>query len=407
MRRSFSPHGAVVLLALAGALASGAYACGDADTPATDNRGGDTAGSGGTGGDTAGHAGASSGGAAGGTDAAGAGGMPNEDPGFHVIVETLVKRPGRPRSLQSSAGRLLWILAPADGSDAAGTVETLSLDSLTVRPWFESEPKMWSAAVAGPTDPFFAATGEAGGGLFQQAKSGNSASERVMSESGWALDLAVAKGSAYGVLAGDHNESWVQAADLSTGKTTRVSQAKEPDAYVGGLVVAGDDVYFSMEAFGAETGFYRIAGGSTAATRLPGAPPAGARSFNVIGEELAYFEDDFGASEQRLLARSLADGSERLIATTKTLDYISPPIPSTIGLWFFVAAGSHAPDGTRPWGIASLQVPSPATGGTLRTLADVCPSDAWLPGLVTVDSTLYVSCPSDGTIKRVTIVWHV
>jgi hypothetical protein len=394
--------------------------CGEDSGVPTDARGGETAGMAGASGaagsaGSGGEAGTAGDAGAGGTGAgAGAGGTTPQDPGFQLSVETILTRPGRPRGLQADGSTLLWVLGTSS-AQPAGAVETYNLESADKTktfPVFSGDPPIWSAAIAGGDASYFAGPAAPLGGLLRRAKSGQTPAEPLPAPTppSVALDLAVASGQAYAVYAGEHNESWVEAIDTTTGVHTRVSQAKELDAYVGDLVVHDGDVFYAMEAYGEETGFYRIAGGATVATRLPGTPPSSTPRFAIIGDELLHFERAPMGNEQRLLARSLGDGTERTVATTPVLSFLGPPVSlPTFGLTFFIAAGNDSSDGSTPWRIAGVIPPSPPGQGTplVQSFVEICPADPWLPSLLAVGDTMYVSCPGDGTIKRVTVTWHL
>ena len=184
-----------------------------------------------------------------------AGGPPAEAP-------LLITRPGRPHSLVVDGDELRWILAKA-GGDFTGPVESIALAGGEVRTLFPAEPGM-AAFSSLPNEPYVYASGWVGtGGIRRISKAGGSV-EIVLEDPEPAFDLAVVNQVAYRVRGGEHSESWVERIDLVSGAATRVSQAEQLDAYIGDFHCDGTNLFWTMQAFGGESGLYRapLDGGS-------------------------------------------------------------------------------------------------------------------------------------------------
>jgi hypothetical protein len=374
-------------------------ACGG-DVIATDTRQGDgsggagsRAGAGGnatagqaTGGNSAGAGGDGTAGSAGGSGGSGGlGGAPSSS----STVTVLATRPGRPRALALDGDVLRWVLGAAVDT-FVGPVESFPLTTASVETTLPADPPTAFFSSL-PSEPYVYASGWIGTGGIRRIPKAGGLVETVFVDPEPSFDLLVDKGLVYRIQGGQHGESWLERVELASGGVERVSVTTELDAYVGDLHYDGTDLFWSIEAYGGESGLYRASFGTTAQTYVA---PGNADAFSLVGAEIVRVRRDGETSGNGYLAEALpkTGGSPRKLFTL-TANALAAPASFATRLYFLSRATE---DG--PWRLLDGSL---AGGEPRELLAALCPPDKWLPSLVAGPTALYVACPAEGTIKAV------
>lgn len=334
-------------------------------------------------------AGASQAGAAGSDTNSGSAGAHGLAGGPQAEPTLVVQRPGLPRALVIDGAELRWVLA-ATATEFEGPVESIALTGGEVTTTVPATPATATFSSL-PGEPFvYTAARFPIGGLRRVPKTGG-AIEILFEDPEPSFDLAVLGQVAFRVRGGEHAETWVERIDLPSNQRTRISTAEALDAYIGDFATDGSALFYTMQAFGKESGLYRapLEGGSQQLL-APGSDDV----IGLAGDEIIRIRRGFqvgGASfvvdavpktggEPRPLFESDLGGLGR---PTRLGDYV-----------YFVGLGTI----NEPHKL----VRAPLAGGPASLVVEtLCPPDSFTPSLVASDTALYVACTTEGTIRAI------
>lgn len=349
------------------------------------NAGAGVAGAAGVPGD-AGGAGAVGGGPgdAGGAGANGLAGGPQVEPTLFV------QRPGRPRLLVLDGVDLRWVLAPTEGN-LDGPIESLDVGGGEVRTSVPAEAASASYSSL-PSETFIYTAGRFGvGGLRRIPKAGG-ALETVLEDPEPSFDLAVLGDTAFRIRGGEHAETWLERIDLTTKAKTRVSVSSELDAYIGDFVTDGAALFYTMQAFGSESGLYRAPlDGGTQVLLAPG----GDDVIALANDEIIRIRRGFQTGEGSFVVDAVpkAGGASRPLFAS---DLGGLGQPTLLGAYlYFIGLGTI--------GEPHKLLRAPLAGGQPSVVVEaLCLPDTLTPSVVASATTLYVACTTEGVIRAIT-----
>lgn len=302
----------------------------------------------------------------------------------------VVQRPGLPRALVIDGDELRWVLAPT-ATEFDGPVESISMWGGEVRTTVPATPPTITFSSL-PGEPFvYASARFPTGGLRRVPKAGGPI-ETVFDDPEPSFDLAVIGQLAFRVRGGEHAETWLERIDLATNARTRLSVAKQPDAYIGDFVTDGSALFYTMQAYGEESGLYRAPLDGDSQTLLA----SGSNDvIGLAGDEIIRIQRGFQVGGASFVVNAVPkSGGEPRPLFASDLGGLSRPTHLGAYVYFIGLGTINEP---------SKLVRAPLAGGQPSVVVEaLCLPDVLTPGLVASATTLYVACATEGTIRAIT-----